>query len=241
MPIQLRGSSLKLQRAERHVIELNAEIGKFLIRKPYALVVEKDKNPGQQNYVLRVRENIPDDFPCFIGDCIHNLRSALDLAAVQLVKVQGDDGKGVYFPFTDDASKLDGAIAARKINKAAPGVEAYIRSLKPYPGGNDALRAIHDLDIMDKHQLIIPTADAIGIPHLRIGTNEFSNCSFGPLRDGMVPFSFPRAANVQFGQKFYPTLIITFGDGYFARKPAIETLYELVRLVTEIIDTLEAI
>src|SRR5580704_14961096 len=51
--------------------------------------------------------------------------------------------KGVNFPFCDNPNKLDDFIKLRNLTRAGPEVVALVKSLKPYKGGNIALRAIH--------------------------------------------------------------------------------------------------
>ena len=95
-----------------------------------------------------------------IGDAVHNLRSALDLLAFALV---GDkcptpgQRRQVQFPFSASANGLEATIKSRQISRAGEKVVREIKKLKPYPGGNETLQAIHDLDLADKHKLIIPT------------------------------------------------------------------------------------
>ena len=86
-------------------------------------------------------------------------------------------------------------IEKRHINRAAPEVVQIIRSLKPYKGGNEALRAIHDLDIFDKHKTIIPCLGITDIPDLELFFNgeslvSFENCRVS-AKDGMQIFNFP--------------------------------------------------
>ena len=96
-------------------------------------------------------EPFPEELSAIFGDIVHNLRTALDLAASACVRANGKSDKGVFFPFCKEASELDAMIKRRNIDRAHPDVVSYIRSLAPYKGGNIALRAIHDLDVRDKH------------------------------------------------------------------------------------------
>src|SRR5262249_39483140 len=48
-------------------------------------------------------------------------------------------------------------IKRRNIDRASPEVLDMVRSMKPYVGGNIILRHVHDLDVDDKHKMIIPT------------------------------------------------------------------------------------
>jgi hypothetical protein len=95
-----------------------------------------------------------------LGDAVHNLRAALDLMACDIVRLNGKSTRDVYFPFSFNAAELDKQVKEKNFDRAAPEAQDLLRNkIKPYKenGGNVALRAIHDLDVADKHRLILPT------------------------------------------------------------------------------------
>jgi len=47
------GPRLKIQRAKRHLADVQSEIELFLNRRPYRLIVEADANPNFQRVVMR--------------------------------------------------------------------------------------------------------------------------------------------------------------------------------------------
>jgi hypothetical protein len=69
--------------------------------------------------------------------------------------------RDVQFPFAEKASGLDGAIKNRKAHYVGPDFVAALKGLKPYreTGGNRLLYLIHELDVIDKHMLLIPVGD----------------------------------------------------------------------------------
>ena len=109
----------------------------------------------------KIRKPVPIKFSALIGDFIHNLRTALDLLVCDLVTINGKSTKEVYFPFCASPAELPRMIRDRKIYRAGPDIVAYIESLKPYTGGNIALRAIHDLDVTDKHHALLPVISGV--------------------------------------------------------------------------------
>jgi hypothetical protein len=149
---------LKLERARFHLKELESEVTAYFSRKPMVLVVEKPKGfeqLGSHSWTVRFREPVPKHIAPVIGDVVHNLRASLDLLACDLVRLAGKSTKEVKFPFCDNPDKLDFFIKERKFYRAGPEAVALLKTLKPYKGGNIALRAIHDLDIRDKHEALI--------------------------------------------------------------------------------------
>ena len=94
-----------------------------------------------------------------VGDIIHNLRSALDLLACDLVLANGGNPKGVYFPFFKTADGLNKKIKDRDFNRAGPDAVALLTRYQPYEGGDSPLYAIHLLDIIDKHRMLVLNDD----------------------------------------------------------------------------------
>jgi len=121
------------------------------------------------NWVIESTEGVPITLAPIIGDIVHNLRSALDLLAVELVRLNNDDTCSVYFPFAKSAGELKTMIRQRNLDGAAPEAVALVRELKPYPEGNPELRYIHDLDILDKHVMLVPLAGHVAIPGIGLG------------------------------------------------------------------------
>ena len=236
-------SKLKIERAQHHIVELDREIAKFLAQKPFRAVIEAGETPSQRRLTYRVRVPVPKIFSVIIGDVLHNLRASLDLLACELVRLNGASDKGVYFPFCHDEASLDRTIHERHLDRAAPDVVNTIRSLKPYRNGNVKLRAIHDLDIMDKHQTIIPIGDCAAFeglpPETRISVGP--NSRFGPVKDGFAPFSFAATPSLPIGREIAATFLLTFAPLTTALGPAeiLPTLKDLAALVANIIKSFE--
>ncbi|MBK8008439.1 MAG: hypothetical protein IPK23_08410 [Rhizobiales bacterium] len=83
-----------------------------------------------------------------------------------MVALSGTIPKNVYYPFAKSEKELDDQIA-NKMKGASPDVIELVKATKPYNGGDDLLRALHDLNIRDKH-----------IALLEVGS--FSSPTFGP-------------------------------------------------------------
>ena len=170
---------------------------------------------------------MPHDAGAIFGDAIHNMRTALDLAACECVRSNGKSDKGVYFPFCEKSDGLDKAISDRHINRAHPDVVKYIRSLKPYQSGNAALRGLHDLDLQDKHRGMMPQPTSVASPIIQ-------------LRDDnghQLPIP------IIIGDPNKPSDIkIVFPEGSpFANEEIVPTLHKLETLADSIVATLASI
>ena len=241
---------LKLRRAARHLDELGQDIGAFLGRKPFALVIEQPDwwtaSWPIHAWTIRIREAVPHDLSAIIGDAIHNLRAALDLLACDLVRLNGKSDKGVQFPFSADAADLPHQIKSKNLNRAAPDVVRLLTSLKPYRGGNLALRAVHDLDIQDKHQALIPVANFVEAPGgtMMIGgrANLIPNWESKVTHDGQVLVMMPVMGNLSLGDEIAAKFALIFGENdVLAGREVVEALHSLMELVAGIVKSFETL
>ena len=154
---------LKVERAKEHIRELGRSIQAFRDSNPYGFIIEDDLQTGDKVHRLEIRKETPDCFALLIGDAVHNLRSALDHLAWQLVIANGQvpiSGPGgtqfrIYNP-SPKPKPMQG-----KIQGISADAQKLIDGIKPYRGGNDDLWALEQLDVIDKHKLLIVTAFAL--------------------------------------------------------------------------------
>src|ERR1019366_9034401 len=93
-----------------------------------------------------------------LGDALHNLRTSLDFVATEITSVANKSVRYSKFPFRETRAEVVAAINGGLVKAAPPSViSTILDEVKPYKGGNDTLYALHDLDITDKHLLIVPT------------------------------------------------------------------------------------
>lgn len=237
---------LKVKRARQHTKALEELSASLIKNRPFSVVAEPHPESADHwQCVMRECQPMPEEVPLLLGDAIHNLRTALDLLAGDLVRANGADPSGVYFPFCDDPDYLDQMIKRRNMDRAAPDVVDILRSMKPYKGGNKALRALHDLDIADKHKLLIPALSAILHPSYEIDfinqieiVRDPKDCvaivQDGALIEAAVPNTIPVKA---FTDKKYLITFVFDADQPMAGESVTPTLQDLAKLVDGIIDT----
>ncbi len=249
--VSLAGPYLKIERANRHIAELESEIEAFFAKKPYRIVVE-DNGTGNHGadfplkWVVRVSEELPLQFVAIIGDAVHNLRSALDLLTCALVRANGESDERVQFPIARDAPHLPEVIKQHHVDRASPQMIAFISSLNPHRGngGNAAICAIHDLDILDKHRLIIAVSNIAQINRIVVGLRGNSmmgarpNFPFARLKDGEVLVSTLADLNTAIGEEIEATYQVVFGIGQpLAGDAVIPTLRLISNYVESVIKT----
>lgn len=155
----LNGVRLKVERAKKHLVDLDTVIVDFGKSHPYTFVVKKNLKTGEGEHNVVKVAPVPVDVATISGDLVHNLRSALDHLIWQLVIANGgkpeEKPRAYAFPIWDSKAEYETQFPgkAHGISKSALNL---LRRLQPYKGGDgDALWRIHHLDIVDKHRLLL--------------------------------------------------------------------------------------
>lgn len=178
MPQPLTSAYLKVERARKHLTELDLEVRRFVKNDPYRLALEPDPETGQA--VVRFRTvagrpiRAPLSFGLIAGDVIHSLRSALDHVVYALAIAGGRDGERSQFPLVEDVRKFpsqDNAFLGGVVDSQ----RAIIRSLQPFHvrealqagrppesavdplATNVYLMSLGRLDNIDKHRILLPS------------------------------------------------------------------------------------
>lgn len=199
-------SKLRIARTAQHLGELEIAVVAYLAEKPCVIAVEPF--PFMQGtmkeiydtraWLARIRKPVPLDLSAIIGDVVHNLRSTLDLLVCDLVRSAGKSTKRVYFPFCDTLTDLPRVIKERNLHHAGADVVDTIERLRPYKGGNVALRAVHDMDIEDKHRALLPVIGAATVPLadiLKLPPNvQLRSISTIIVQDGQIIVGMPNLA-----------------------------------------------
>lgn len=181
-PHPLSGCQLKLDRAYEHVEALNREIGAFLRRKPYEPLDKFDREADEYIVWMRVRDTPPVRWSIIIGEMVHNLRSALDHLAWQLVKAnEGNPTRDTGFPiFTQDpfAENANERTLERWEAMTAgmlPDDVAIIQEAQPYKRGDKMNRffILNSLSNRDKHREM----------HFAQNIMRYSKIGFDNVRD----------------------------------------------------------
>lgn len=153
--------AVKVERAREHLATLSVAVREHLDSKPYAVGTKHDPDSRRLIYFVSGVRPAPLRLSAILGDIIHNLRSALDHLAYQLVWV--GTGKSpsnhVYFPIADDRPKYLEQ-RSRQLKGAAAAAVATLDGLCPYKGGNDGLWRLHKLNNIDKHRVLITAGSA---------------------------------------------------------------------------------
>ena len=256
--------AVKVDRAQEHLASLSAEVRLYLDSKPYAVSAKRHPESGRLIYFVAGVRPTPPKLSALLGDTIHNLRSALDHLAYQIVWVGigKSPSSHVYFPIADDRAKYLEQ-RRRQLKGATPAAISTIDSLSPYKGGNDELWQLHKLNNVDKHRVLITAGSAfrsvnIGAHMSREMHKHLASSPMGEKFAEMPPLDlFIRPADRMFPLKPGDELFIdgpdaepndklefrfevAFGEQAVAfGVPIVETLTSLVMLVQGILPKFE--
>jgi hypothetical protein len=162
-----RDARLKIERANEHIADVNATIA--LIVESNTATTEINPESGQQE----IKHGIPDfedrarKLSLIVGDAIHNLRTALDFAWIGILdrKSIPYERDHVGFPVRETLEKFKAAINGTRVQTDCPALFNFLfDEVQPYQGGNNGvIWALHNLDISDKHLLVLGLRPAASI------------------------------------------------------------------------------
>lgn len=165
--LYLDGVQAKLERAASHLEALQDEIRAFFARDPYMVRSDLDCEAGKYRLYFEIREQPPLMWSVILGDLVHNLRSALDHLAWQLVIFSGNKpGRGTQFPIFTSEPTTEKACARWKgmVAGMSDPILDTIRHVQPYttPHGTETgLAILNLLSNRDKHRLPVPRVAAV--------------------------------------------------------------------------------
>jgi hypothetical protein len=254
----LDGVRDKIRRAKTHRDKLQEIINSISKRYPYPFKGEV-RNKGRDHlYRWQNPPVLNPDAELILGDCIHNLRSALDHLAYQLIMLnKKTPSRSSAFPILDRPPRARRKFRRREIPLVVPGVSAkaskIIQDVQPYKGGDIGRQLVdlRNLDNIDKHRHLLITVQAVDAltttwwgddpPY---GTPNSVFIFKAPVHDEVavrVRWAQPRpdldpylnfTVGVRFGERL---------GGRFARRPVDGVLSTLISTVEEdIVNTLFA-
>ena len=245
----LEGSRAKSRRAKQHLDALDASVRAFLDSKPYRVRVESDLERG--HYVVRVDNDPPpmptDEWALLIGDCAHNMRSALDYITWECAYGRGD--RQTMFPIFRDEKNFDAA-ARSMLRHLSPRMRTAIKAVQPYHAPDPTftnLWVIHALDNADKHRLLTLTIgiqDAVDVTFtvpayttVAHQTDLFPNVLL--VRDAVVAeiAITPPNPGVQVKAEFSPEISFGEGVGFGLRAYAVATLRGALANLDSLLDS----
>ena len=167
--LNFEGPFLKVERANQHIKYLEVLLKRYIRENTKVL------SPKNQERMLKLGRPITTvhadkHTSTVLGDAVHNLRSSLDHAYCILIKANGRmPDRYSTFPFGHTWVSIKGMIDGKKDLVPHQDVIDFIRDIaQPHKGGNLRLYDLHELDITDKHKIILPVSSDIFMSKMRL-------------------------------------------------------------------------
>lgn len=154
----------KIDRARKHADDLEMEIRAFWDADPFEVEMVGNPLAGQGFFRVKRMAAVPESIALIAGDAAHNVRSALDHFAWAAIS-PGMRGRQTYFPVWSSSLAPTPAQWQKQVSQQMNGAGAElikaVVKLEAWETGRDSLLwAIHELDRVDKHRLLLPVAVA---------------------------------------------------------------------------------
>lgn len=238
---------LKIERAKKHISDLDIAVQGFVDSKPYRIGTKPHPIAAIEHTTLFIAgvRSVPDNLTLILGDAIHNLRSALDHLAWQLVEAGGgqpDDRTA--FPICETPQQYASALGRGELKRMRMGAEKVLCAVQPYNTLDQNLWLLHRLDIVDKHRLllaVVSSMDSFGVQFATGHTISFGRDRFVPLKVGDEVTNLPTSTyERQADEDFKLGLDITFGESEVAEgELVLDTAKKLLDLVDGIVGSFE--
>ena len=256
MNARLVGINAKIERAKSHLLDLEAEIKKFVQTKPYEIEAYDEKETGDRVWIVHVRSEPPILFGTIVGDLLNNLRSSLDYLVIALAEGRGESK--LFFPICMTADEFDKAVTKIKEFILCNEAIQILREVQAYKGGDgNGLWQLHQLNRREKHRFLIP----VGTANAQ-ATTSMPSAMMKMMRKFRTPLFHPGIFHVEPGNRVFPlkegtelyrllaqgrpgvvgndprfTFEMAFGEGeIFNDKPLLSTLLNWTKLVATTIN-----
>jgi hypothetical protein len=153
-----RHARLKAEWAKKHIADVNAAV--HALENTSTATVEHHPNGGQtlKHEIPNLGESL-DKLSLMVGDALHNARAAMDFAWYSTIERCLPDklSNSTKFPIRKERENVEGALHGIEVDTRCPALfDLVMFKIKPYDGEHDCIAwTLHDLDISDKHLLLL--------------------------------------------------------------------------------------
>ena len=243
------GSKLKISRSKKHADEFLQDVRNFCGTDFLDLSIDFDEGTSSSTLKFRMKKDPPIELSMILGDAIHNLRAALDLAFVEFIEAVGiEPTKWSTFRVWESRDKMISTYRATLFKGFDDVTALFSNHIGNFKGGNELLVAVDALDIDDKHRLLIPTFSVVRLMNVSVevafedgGRVIFDDCVLGVGQGGVLNLAGSDNPGVLTVKNMgTPGIAVLFGESTaLARWPIAETLAAFTKTVTQVIGQFE--
>jgi hypothetical protein len=238
-----RDSRLKIEWADKHIGSIETRIAR--LHQSDTSRIDIDPQTGQEMLIHDFSDKSAfDDLALMIGDTVHNLNCALDYTWLQTIEkllpaLVNDRAK---FPVYKTIEELQGALTQAGINTSSPKFFRFIlNTIRPYMGGDYAIRPIHNFNIRDKHRLLIPVLSEGHIQGMEVENERgerIAGLVYGDFQTPPYFIRIPLGQHVKKNGKLTADIIVEDREaGYFLRVP--DTLVAYSHFISCVVESFE--
>jgi hypothetical protein len=241
-----RDARLKVQRANKHIADLEAAIS--ALKENYTATVVQNIDTGHQDLIHSIPDfaGAADEMALIAGDAIHNLKTALDFAWMSTLRKQVPTANldCAKFPVYPSRRELESALNGVPINARSNSklFELLVSDIQPFERGhNGVIYALHRLDISDKHLLLLGLVPLAGIDGIMLQKPDGEVVrGFAGATENPPPYVIPFDWNIRIKDKGKLTFHIVLKEaGIYDSVHIMEVLPTFSRVVSNYIELLE--
>jgi hypothetical protein len=158
----------KVERAQKHLLELPSAIDTFHKSNPHAVSTRRDPQTRKLIYYASRAEPVPLSLSTIAGDAVQNLRAALDHLHQHLLMVGTNNpapskGKEASFYIDGDSNQPTHyrTSAPAKVQGLRQDAINALNAVEPYKGGKGHdLWVLNELSNIDKHRTLVMVGSA---------------------------------------------------------------------------------
>jgi len=252
----LDGARLKVVRAQIHLDSLKDEIRDYINSNPYKVPVRVQYDTSRFPIITITRDPALET-SLIIGDCVTNLRAALDYVVWALAErhfapaldpKSMADRRIACFPIYDPARTNSYEDRLKSLVKRGMPTNACVEidAVQSHKTGNRALSLLHELVNTDKHRLPILTLGAIGnfsySASIIDGVQYMDPPAGHPIWDNPDNYfntKWSDAEREEMGVNCNVSVFVTFQNVTMPREPVDRTLENILKTVADIIPRFE--
>lgn len=241
-------SKQKIERADYHIADLERQFAVFVAEKPHRFSVQPNPASGGLNIGIRFVKELPRSFAPIISDAIHNLRTALDHMAWELVGADhGTQDRYLQFPTGDN--RINFEASCNGIKTPSQWVKDAFKSTEAFIGGKGLdLYQLCQLDNSDKHVEITPVLRTTRHPSFHIvapnghisqtvESNALTPAASGTTIATLVAIPTGFSCELNDNAECPPEIFFSHPGGFIS-SPALPTLKRYSVRVVETIDNI---
>lgn len=177
---RFRGSRLKIDRARKHLSDFYEMFVRFSNSNFKKLGIEEHPEKAKTHSLridmdMAALNTLADDATMIIGDVLHNLKSSLDHLYFQsILACGGTPTDHTRFPIRETREELNGwrSEVLNKKQLSETVANTILNNVKPYQTGNAEIFGLHKLNIIDKHEQVVPTLKLVGFFNVRLENED---------------------------------------------------------------------